>query len=446
MLMARDYDAQIRFLEEKYVSKEDKVNGLKLFFASLVDEGDFSSSLASIEKMLASDHEWLDVLEKLQIVEQNILHCSEEVYLFELIGVIRGFLNKVFTTTQITKEMATQIVKCFRLMAEVFAKYELFQASIDLYRDAISIATSFRLSPSIQASIIYDSLCLYEIQDRLFDAFDLAYLGFQTVEESQEKAWKHLFERTIESIGRELIPIYVKSAHASLWKGDTSNAKNFILSALRNAGILLKAKGTTNSTIRNHIDQIRTAMTMQRFVAQEEAEIIEILEKILVNHYTPQKVRAIGNGLIGYYNLASNPSISVLMVVNQGLMVYSKSMMQIIDEETNSIYNEQGQLLLSALVSAVSTSMAETLGKSQQLKQIEYGSQKVMIEKEGELELLILADRETSDLRKRMNEFLQNTIAKGFKTKFAKGVHLTEEFEAFFDPLVDEHFKVFFPD
>ncbi len=185
---------------------------------------------------------------------------------------------------------------------------------------------------------------------------------------------------------------------------------------------------------------------MQRFVAQEEAEIIEILEKILVNHYTPQKVRAIGNGLIGYYNLASNPSISVLMVVNQGLMVYSKSMMQIIDEETNSIYNEQGQLLLSALVSAVSTSMAETLGKSQQLKQIEYGSQKVMIEKEGELELLILADRETSDLRKRMNEFLQNTIAKGFKTKFAKGVHLTEEFEAFFDPLVDEHFKVFFPD
>ncbi len=145
MLMARDYDAQIRFLEEKYGSKEDKVNGLKLFFASLVDEGDFSSSLASIEKMLASDHEWLDVLEKLQIVEQNILHCSEEVYLFELIGVIRGFLNKVFTTTQITKEMATQIVKCFRLMAEVFAKYELFQASIDLYRDAISIATSFDL-------------------------------------------------------------------------------------------------------------------------------------------------------------------------------------------------------------------------------------------------------------------------------------------------------------
>lgn len=444
VLIPLDIDAQIHYLEENFSSIEDRINGLKIFFATLVENEDFSLTLSFTEKMLKARIEWLDILRKLQIVELNILHCSEEVYLFELIGIIREFLNESFRNSSINKEVATQIVKILKLMAEIFLKFELYQASIDLYRDSISISTSFKVNPTMQASIIYDSLCLHESQERYFDAFELAYLGHQTVEHLEEKAWPHLFERTIESIAHEIIPTYVKSAYALLWKGDSHEAKNFIISALRCVGILLKIRGTTNSNIRSYIDQIRTIMTMQRLVGQEETEIIEILGKLLINSFNPKKVRGIGNGLISYCNLAFRPSINVLMVIDHGLMIYSKSVAPSGNLETNSIYNEQGQLLLSALVSAVSTSMGETLGKNQQIKQIEYGSQIVMIEREDDLDLLLLVDRETSELRARMVKFLQDALNKGFREKFNKGLHLTEDFEEFFDPIVHENFGEFF--
>ncbi len=442
MIASMSLQEQIDFLEKNFDIPEDRAEGLKFYFSNLMETQDFLRMISAIEELLTVQKSWLPTIVKLKIMEESIIHCSEEIYLFELIGTMKEYINRIFETEMISEALAVQIVSTFKQIAEIFARQGIYQTAIDLYSEAITIGKSFKIPNENQAILIYDLLRTYESLERMKDAFELAFLGYKTVEHSPVVIWRHLFERTLEVFSSHLIQTYLRSAEGMAWEGDLETSKNQTINALRVVAVLLRIKEGTTHQIRTALDQIRTVMVRQRLVGQEEVEIYDILGQLMVKEFKRTKIKTIADSLIKYCDLAFIPSISVLLVIYKSTPIYSITLGNDMQKAQNrSIFKEEGQVLFSALLSAVSSSMEETLGGQNKVKHIEYGSQTIVVESRDEVDILLLVDRETTELRESMIQFLENVLSKGFVEMFADGIHSKKEYRQFLDPIIREAFN-----
>ena len=208
--------------------------------------------------------------------------------------------------------------------------------------------------------------------------------------------------------------------------------------------LILRAKKRITPEINQVVQKIVKVLSRTQNLTPDEVETIEILELLKSGRLSSTQLLECANTFLNYCDIAFRPTVEILLLIWHGTMIYSKST-KIIETKQGStnIYSKHGQVMISALISAVSTSMKETLNKSEDIKQIQHGSQTVLIETERELSLFVIADRETVELRQEMQGFMADILVADFFGKFEGKLFSLDEYANFFEPFVKKRFGRF---
>ncbi|RMG24232.1 MAG: hypothetical protein D6732_23925 [Methanobacteriota archaeon] len=398
---------------------------------------DFATQLVEIE------NNWMTIEWKLANLEFIILNCKDDMFLFEILATIKNFINDVFQRADLTKDHYSQIYGILTIMARIFVEKKVYQTAIDLYKSMISIGKTFNIDQNFQLRGIYDSIELFELLEDINSVFEMAVLGHSMAEESS-LPWKIAFERILEFSGYKLAMAYLNGAEALSWQSNDVGTKNFIINSLRAMSLLLRAKQRLTPEISQIVQKIIKVLSRTRNLTPDEIETIEVLELLKTSKLSSNQLLECANTFLNYCDIAFRPTVDVLLLIWNGTMIYSKSTKTLEnDKRSTNIYSKDGQVMISALISAVSTSMKETLNESEDIKQIQHGSQTVLIETEKELSLFVIADRETVELRQEMQGFMADILVADFFRKFENRLVSLTEYAEFFDPFVKKRFERF---
>ncbi len=410
----------------------------------IISDGSGASLLDFTTEICTTSFDWLDLDLKLNLIEFAIKNCKDDAFLFQILAVVKDYINQLLSETHLPLALYSKLYHILIFMAKLFAEKKIYQTAIDLYKSMISIGKTFQIDPALQLWGIYDAVELFEILEETSEVFELSVIGRSIAKNNANMSWEIAYERILEFSGYRLAHAYLNGAEALSWQSNYMASKNFIVNAIRAMSIIIQSKKRITPEMHHILDKIISLFSRNQNITREDMEIVEVLELLKTNKLSKAQILDCANTFLKYCDLTFRPTVDVILVILDGTLIFSQSSKKIQEGISTTIFSQSGQMMLSALVSAVSSSMKETLKTSEEMKQIQHGSQTVLIENENGLSLLLIADRETNELRTEMQMFMADVISNGFFEKFKGRLPSQEEYKSFFKPFLIDHFQKYF--